>query len=113
MYKNKKDLLENILTNHKELFEILCKEGNQDIIYAIRTIERNIEYMEAFVNNEEDIEIYELLHSIKKNYYSMYTPRGGFNEFYIWKENSDDAYEANLEVDRIKGELIKYFNSIN
>ena len=114
MYKNKKDLLENILINYKGLFEILCKEGNGEVPYAINTIGRSIDYMEAVASGKEkDIEIYDMLRDIKKAYNSMYTPRDGFGEFFIWREKFDDRHEANLKLDKIKDELDEYFDSIN
>lgn len=48
-----------------------------------------------------------LRHLLNKLYYSMFTSRGGFNEFYIWRENFDDRRSANLKLDKVNGKLKK------
>ena len=113
MNKNKKEMLNSILEKYKELFVILREIDDVRAYYPMKIIKEDMIYIEKFLSSENnDNEINQLLSILKKNYYSMYTPKWGFQEVFIWKENFEDRRKANLKLDKIKAEIIEVFNNV-
>jgi len=111
-----KDLEEimKILNRGKELFQqllfILEREGDFEVNYAKNELAKNIRVLEDVFNNKVDVaEAQEVLDQIKKSFKSMYPPRGGLSEFFVWREDYEERLNANKHLDKIQSELREIF----
>lgn len=108
-----RELLKNIFSCYKELLKIFNKDGDSRSMYAERAIRIDTKLMEEVLISNDDKDIQELLHVVKKHYNAhLSVPRDGFSEFHIYRENFEEMREANLKLEKIKDELKKYFDSV-
>jgi len=57
---------------------------------------QNIRVLEDVLSNNLDpAEAQEVLAQIKTSFKSMYPPRGGLSEFFIWREDYEERLKAN------------------
>lgn len=104
------------LSKIKELFtdllEILKAEGDNNVNYAINELSVNIDRIEHTLDNVqfEKIDVNLLFNEVKKSYNSMYPPRGGLADFFVWREDFNERVKANETLDKIKEELHGIFN---
>jgi hypothetical protein len=110
-----KDFKENkiIINRVKELFQqlllILETEGDDEVNYAKKELAQNIEALEGVLSNNVDAaEAQEVLGQIKTSYKSMYPPRGGLSDFFVWREDYEERVKANKQLDDIQSELRKF-----
>ena len=99
-----------ILNRVKELFQqlllILENEGDYEVNYAKNELAQNIRVLEGVLSNNVDAaEAQEVLGQIKTSYKSMYPPRGGLSDFFVWREDYEERLKANKQLDDIQSEL--------
>ena len=99
-----------ILNRVKELFQqlllILETEGDDEVNYAKNELAQNIRVLEGVLSNNFDgVEAQEVFRQIKSSYKSMYPPRGGLSEFFVWREGYEERLKANKQLDDIQSEL--------
>lgn len=104
--------IKRILIRVKELFQqllfILEREGDFEVNYAKDELAKNIRMLDGVINNMVDVaEAQEVLGQIKTSYMSMYPPRGGLSEFFIWRADFEERINANKDLDNIQNELKK------
>lgn len=98
--------LQKVKSLFQQLLSILEKEGGIEINYARNELAKDIQVIEVFLSNGMDAaEASEVLSQIKKSYKSMYPPRGGLSEFFVWREDYADRLKANSQLDNIQREL--------
>lgn len=108
--------IKSILTRVKELFQqllfILEKEGDFEVNYAKSELAENIRVLEGVLSsNMNAAEAQEVLVQIKTSFKSMYPPRGGLSEFFIWREDYQERLDANKHLDQIQSELKALLNT--
>lgn len=106
--------IEIILNRVKELFEkllfILETEGDNEVNYAKSELSKNIRLLEEVLSNNSDLaDAQEVLDNIKMSFKSMYPPRGGLSDFFVWREDYEERFKANKDLDNIQSELREIF----
>ena len=92
----------------QQLLFILETEGNYEVNYAKNELAKNIRVLEGVLNNNVDtVKAQEVLGQIKTSFKSMYPPRGGLSEFFVWREDYEERLKANKYLDEIQSELRK------
>ena len=69
-----------------------------------RTIKNIVQYLEAELTNDP-LRYEELVSEVAKQYKSMFPPRGGLSEFYIWDDSYEVRYTSNHEYEQIKSQI--------
>ena len=84
-----------------QLLEIFQKHGDSSIKPQANTVRIILEVIDdgRYLNDEEKIV------DIKIYFRKLYTPQGGFAEFYIWKEDFEERIAANEPLDKIRDRL--------
>ena len=85
----------------RRMYDIIVSNPNNDINYGKRTIKNIVQYLEMELANDT-MEYEELVSEVARQYKSMFPPRGGLSEFYIWDNNYEVRYQANHEYEQIK-----------
>lgn len=112
---NKTDIVTK-LNRIKELFvdllKILKAEDDNSISYAKNVLLVNISRIEYALSNvnSENADLNSLFSEVQISYKSMYPPRGGLTEFFVWRDDFDERVKANKPLNRIKEELRQMLN---
>ena len=101
MKNNERSLIIKLIKLFKEMYGIIVSNPNNDINYGKRTIKNIVQYLEMELANNT-IGYEELVSEVARQYKSMFPPRGGLSEFYIWDNNYEVRYRANHEYEQIK-----------
>lgn len=101
MKSNEREFIINLIKLFKEMYHIIASNPKSDINYGMRTIKNMVQYLEMELANNT-IEYEELVSEIARQYKSMFPPRGGLSEFYIWDNSYEVRYRANQEYEQIK-----------
>lgn len=104
MKSNEKEIVINLRKLLKEMYNIIVLHPNNDISYGKRTIIGMIQYIEMNLTNDI-IEFEQLVGNMRERYKSMFPPRGGLSEFYIWDDSYEARYKANHEYEQIKSKI--------
>lgn len=99
-----RELIINLIKLFKGMYAIIASNPNNDINYGMRTIKNMVQYLEMELTNDT-IGYEELVSEIARKYKSMFPPRVGLSEFYIWDDNYEIRYQANHEYDQIKSQI--------
>lgn len=96
-----------VLIKVKELFQqllfILETEGDFEVNYAKTELAKNIRVLEGFLGEKMDAAAaQEVLDHIKKSFKSMYPPRGGLSDFFVWREDFEERLQANQSLERFR-----------
>ena len=81
------------------MYDIIVSNPNNDINYGKRTIKNIVQYLEMELANDT-IGYEELVSEVTGQYKSMFPPRGGLSEFYIWDNSFEVRYRANHEYEQ-------------
>jgi hypothetical protein len=103
------DKLTSLRELYIKLLQILVKEGNDEVVYAIRVLRRGISDLENGLLNSQDINLDNLFDNLFRDYKSMYPPRGGLTDFFIWRDNFEERVAANKPLDSIKDDIEHFF----
>ena len=101
MKSNERELIIKLIKLFKEMYDIIVSNPNNDINYGKRTIKNIVQYLEMELANDT-MEYEELVSEVARQYKSMFPPRGGLSEFYIWDNSYEVRYQANHEYEQIK-----------
>ena len=101
MKSNERELIIKLIKLFKEMYDIIASNPNNDINYGMRTIKNMVQYLEMELTNDT-IGYEELVSEVARQYKSMFPPRGGLSEFYIWDNSYEVRYRANHEYEQIK-----------
>ena len=104
MKSNERELIINLIKLLKELYDIIISNPNNDINYGKRTIKNMVQYLDVELSNYT-IRYEELVSEASRQYKSMFPPRGGLSEFYIWDTSYEVRYRANHEYEQIKSQI--------
>ena len=104
MKSNERELIINLIKLLKELYDIIISNPNNDINYGKRTIKNMVQYLDVELANDT-IRYEELVSEAARQYKSMFPPRGGLSEFYIWANSYEVRYRANHEYEQIKSQI--------
>ena len=91
-YKKVKQLLE-------ELLEYLEKYGDGEFNYYIKQVKNSLVILNDL--NESSEYSQELIDTLK----TLFTPRGGISDFYIWNNGENDKLVINDPLSEIKHQL--------
>jgi hypothetical protein len=93
----------------KALLDILETEGDYEVDYARDELKNNIIMIdETLKNDAADLKATFL--EIGRSYQSMYPPRGGLTDFFVWRDDFEERRKANQPLDQIKENLKNIFN---
>lgn len=101
MKSNERELIIKLIKLFKEMYDIIVSNPDNDINYGKRTVKNIVQYLEMELANNT-IGYEELVSEVARQYKSMFPPRGGLSEFYIWNSNYEVRYRANHEYEQIK-----------
>ena len=101
MKSNERELIIKLIKLFKEMYDIIVSNPDNDINYGRRTVKNIVQYLEMELANNT-IGYEELVSVVARQYKSMFPPRGGLSEFYIWNSNYEVRYRANHEYEQIK-----------
>ncbi len=90
----------------KELYSILVNEGDSETNYAKGILANMIKVITDILVSPDGINLNEVFDEIMERYKSLYPPRGGLTEFFIWRDNFDERVKANKHLNDVK-EAIK------
>ena len=96
MKSNERELIINLIKLFKEMYDIIVSNPKNDINYAKKTIKNIVQYLEMELANDT-LGYEELVSKVAGQYKSMFPPRGGLSEFYIWDNSYEVRYRANHE----------------
>ncbi|HNX59449.1 MAG TPA: hypothetical protein PKK43_10150 [Spirochaetota bacterium] len=96
--------LERVESLLKELLEIIRKEGGSDQSYAAGELERCVEMIER-ARDDQTVDRKEVFARVRESYKSMFPPRGGLTDFFVWREDFNERLVANRRLDAVKAEL--------
>lgn len=96
--------LERVESLMKELLEIIRKEGGSEQVYAAGELERDIA-MIADAKAGQSTDMKEIFARVRESYKSMFPPRGGLTDFFVWREDFNQRLVANRRLDAVKAEL--------
>ena len=96
--------LERVESLMKELLEIIRKEGGSEQAYAAGELERDIA-MIADAKAGQSADMKEIFARVRESYKSMFPPRGGLTDFFVWREDFNQRLVANRRLDAVKAEL--------
>jgi hypothetical protein len=104
------DRVKNDLSTVGKLFEeLLCileTEGNGEVSYAKQQLKFNISQInEVMQQDVDEAGLTALFDDIKTSYKSMFPPRSGLTESFIWREEFNERLKANQCLDKIKEKL--------
>ena len=91
--------MEKVLGLFKELLQFFKNYGDSRITPQYRSLQGAIEYLESDALDEDKVDC------IEACYRSLYLPREGLSEFYVFNKDADRMNEINSELERIKSEL--------
>lgn len=105
-------MLDRIKELFNDLLKILITEGDNSVNYAKNELSLNLNRIEHTLSNvhSEDIDVNQVLKEVERSYKSMYPPRDGLTEFFVWRNDFDERVKANESLDRIKEELRQMLN---
>lgn len=93
-----------------ELIEILNTEGGWNVRHAKRELNNDIKRIERALDNTTsgNVDLDEVLIAIRKSYEKINAPGGGFREFYIQRNNTNERVFINkpLSKDRVEIQLL-------
>ena len=99
-----REFIDRLKVLYSEKLKILETNNNGQINYQITEIKYIIgELNQCIASNY--INSVDTITEIKSVHKSLYTPRGGLSEFFIWKNDFDERVKANKPLARIKDEL--------
>ena len=97
--KNEKLDLEELKNAFEKLLEILSNNVNNESRYAIPIVASIIhDLKEAKITCEDNTNLVE---EISKSYRSLYNPKGGLSEFYIWNNDFSTRKMLNTNYETI------------
>ena len=104
MMNSNKEFIDRLKYLYSDLLKIMETNNDGQINYQINKVKYIIgELSECITSNYINSD--DIITEIKSIHKSLYTPRGGLAEFYIWKNDVDELVKANEPLDRIKDEL--------
>jgi len=86
------------------LLKVLEDEGKGEVDFAIK----EVKYLVGILNDcklsnfSESVRIIEEVKEINK---SLYPPRGGLSEFFVWRKDFDERVKINNFLDNIKSKI--------
>lgn len=87
------------------LLTILQAEGNNETRYAQSELRRNIASIDLALGVMDYDDLVEAIRNARASYKSMFPPRGGLTEFFIWREGFPERFTANQKIDQLKAEI--------
>jgi len=109
MYKLFRELYE-IITIKDSVNGVAVTAHNTE--YAIPKIKNIIDVLKEISTKESD-DSYDTLVEIKIRYNSIYPPKGGFNEFYVWSDDYAIRKMINEKFGKIKREINHLLDAID
>ena len=104
MKSNERELIIKLIKLFKEMYDIIVSNPDNDINYGRRTVKNIVQYLEMELANNT-IGYEELVSVVARQYKSMFPPRGGLSEFYIWDDSYEVRYTSNHEYEQIKSQI--------
>ncbi|NLD47271.1 MAG: hypothetical protein GX660_08730 [Clostridiaceae bacterium] len=106
MFKNySKADLEKLNSLFKKLLLIIESEGDSETKYATGVLKNIVVVVEDVLKTPVIADLNEIFSEIMERYKSLYPPRGGLTEFFIWREDFDERVKANKPLDDIKEDI--------
>lgn len=99
-------LILNLFELFSNLLNILEREGKGDVDFVIKEVKYIVEILNNCILNNfcEDNKI---INEVKEIHSSLYPPKGGLSEFFVWRNDFDERIKVNDYLDNIKKELWK------
>jgi len=88
------------------LLKILEREGKGEVDFAIKEVKYIVEILNDCILNNY-CEDNKTIKEVKEIHSSLYPPKGGLSEFFVWRNDFDERIKINDYLDNIKEELWK------
>ncbi|WP_024831863.1 hypothetical protein [Ruminiclostridium josui] len=99
--------LEELGDMFKKLLIILEKEGDYEVKYAKTVLNKIVIDIENILLNTNTINLTEVFYGIIQDYKSLYPPKSGLTEFFIWRDDYNERVKANKNLDDLKNNIKK------
>lgn len=106
MNQSKNIFIKHLSKELNELLEILVKNQNNSSIYAISKIKKMLKQLKEF-KYDDSLDISDIIIAITNQYKSLFIPKMGLSEFYIWDNNFKSRQQKNKEYENILEKIDK------
>ncbi|MBO1910124.1 hypothetical protein [Sporosarcina sp. 6E9] len=98
---------EDLKRLYLNLLEILEKYGRGEIDIQIRQVKQILD----FLINLPSVEIEEkYISEVRKMHESLFPPRGGLSDFFIWSNDYDERIRLNEPLENVRKEIYDILN---
>src|SRR5690625_5256676 len=98
-----KESLEKLISLYFELLLIIEKHDKGEIDSQIIRVKEIIDYIKDI--DPETIEDENSLRTIKKMHETLFPPRGGLSDFFIWSNDVDERIKLNRPLDKVREDI--------
>lgn len=96
----------NLFELFSDLLKILESEGKGEVDFVIKEVKYLVGILNDCVLNKFS-ENDRIIEETKQIHKSLYPPKGGLSEFFIWRNDFDERIKINDSLDNVKNELWK------
>jgi hypothetical protein len=99
---------ETLKRSYINLLEILEKHGRGEIDIQIRQVRHILDFL-INISSKEDEE--EIISEVRKMHESLFPPRGGLSDFFIWSNDYDERIRLNEPLENVRKEIYNILNN--
>lgn len=100
--------IESLIGLYSNLYKILKKYGQGEIDSQTRVVKQIHEFLislSSSIGNEE-----QHINEVRKMHESLFPPRGGLSDFFIWSNDYDERIQLNEPLENVKKEIHDIWN---
>lgn len=102
--------LDRLLVLYRKLLSIIEKYGEEELNSQKSTVRDIVDFIGDIDYREKECE--NDFQVIKKMHESMFPPRGGLSNFFIWSNDYDERIRLNDPLDKVRKEIFEVLMDI-
>jgi hypothetical protein len=100
--------IESLIGLYSNLLKILETYGRGEIASQIRVIKKVLEFLISLSSSTELEEKH--INEVRKMHESLFPPRGGLSDFFIWSNDYDERIQLNEPLENVRKEIHDILN---
>ena len=93
---------------YSNLYKILEKYGQGEIDSQTRVVKQILEFLASLSSSNGNEEKH--INEVRKMHESLFPPRGGLSDFFIWSNDYDERIQLNEPLENVKKEIRDIWN---
>ena len=100
--------IESLIGLYSNLYKILEKYGQGEIDNQTRVVKQILEFLISLSSSNDYEE--KRINEVRKMHESLFPPRGGLSDFFIWSNDYDERIQLNEPLEKVKKEINDIWN---